>query len=61
MVLDAFLVHAKQIVADIHKAMVRDRIVHHAVFAVLNPLFEPTFIAHSFSCRLGKRGRPHGS
>lgn len=38
----------------IHKASVRDRIVHHAVFAALNPIFEPTFIAHSFSCRVGK-------
>ncbi|MFH0770156.1 MAG: reverse transcriptase/maturase family protein [Candidatus Peregrinibacteria bacterium] len=38
----------------IHKATVRDRIVHHAVFAVLNPIFEPAFIAHSFSCRVGK-------
>lgn len=39
---------------QIHKAAVRDRIVHHAVFAALNPLFEPTFIAHSFSCRKEK-------
>lgn len=38
----------------IHKATVRDRIVHHAVFSVLNPIFEPTFIAHSFSCRKDK-------
>ena len=38
----------------IHKASVRDRIVHHAVFSVLNPIFEPTFIADSFSCRKGK-------
>ncbi|MGA2667073.1 MAG: reverse transcriptase domain-containing protein [Patescibacteria group bacterium] len=38
----------------IHKAAVRDRILHHAVFRVLNPLFEPTFIAHSFSCRVKK-------
>ncbi len=38
----------------IHKASVRDRIVHHAVMKVLNPLFEPTFIANSFSCRVGK-------
>ena len=38
----------------IHKAIVRDRVVHHAVFQVLNPIFEPTFIAHSFSCRVGK-------
>lgn len=38
----------------IHKATVGDRIVHHAVFKVLNPIFEPTFIADSFSCRIGK-------
>ncbi len=38
----------------IHKAHVRDRVLHHAVFAVLNPIFEPTFISHSFSCRVGK-------
>lgn len=38
----------------IHKATVRDRIVHHAVFSVLNPIFEPTFISHSFSCRKDK-------
>ncbi len=38
----------------IHKASVRDRIVHHAVFAALNPIFEPAFFAHSFSCRKGK-------
>jgi len=39
---------------DIHKATVRDRIVHHAVFSILNPLFETTFIFDSFSCRQGK-------
>lgn len=38
----------------IHKATVRDRIFHHAVFATLNPIFEPTFISNSFSCRIGK-------
>lgn len=38
----------------IHKAIVRDRILHHAVFATLNPIFEPTFISNSFSCRIGK-------
>jgi len=37
----------------IHKASVRDRILHHAVFLVLNPIFEPTFISTSFSCRVG--------
>ncbi len=38
----------------IHKASVQDRVLHHAVFSVLNPVFEPTFIAHSFSCQKGK-------
>lgn len=38
----------------IHKATVRDRVVHHAIFSVLNPIFEPTFIPASFSCRVGK-------
>jgi RNA-directed DNA polymerase len=38
----------------IHKATVRDRILHHAVFRILNPIFEPTFIQTSFSCRVGK-------
>ncbi len=38
----------------IHKAMAQDRILHHAIFNVLNPVFEPTFIAASFSCRVDK-------
>lgn len=38
----------------IHKATVRDRVLHHAIFAALNPIFEPGFIADSFSCRIGK-------
>ncbi len=38
----------------IFKATVRDRIMHHAVFAILYPLFEPTFIHASFSCRIDK-------
>jgi retron-type reverse transcriptase len=38
----------------IHKALVRDRILHHAIFRVLNPIFEPSFISHSFSCRINK-------
>jgi len=41
-------------VRHIHKATVRDRIVHHAVYAILNPIFEPSFIPASFSCRLDK-------
>ncbi len=38
----------------IHKASVRDRVLHHAIFKALNPIFEPTFIPTSFSCRIGK-------
>ncbi len=38
----------------IHKATVRDRVLHHAIFKVVNPIFEPTFISHSFSCRVDK-------
>ncbi len=32
----------------------RDRVVHHALCAVVAPLFETGFIAHSFANRLGK-------
>ena len=38
----------------IHKATVRDRVLHHAIFRILNPIFELTFISSSFSCRIGK-------
>lgn len=38
----------------IHKAAVRDRLLHHAVYRTLYPFFEKTFIADSYSCRLGK-------
>lgn len=37
----------------IYKASIFDRLIHHAIFTVLNPLFEPTFIADSYSCRKG--------
>ena len=39
---------------DIHKASVRDRLLHHALYRVLYPFFDRTFIADSFSCRIGK-------
>jgi RNA-directed DNA polymerase len=38
----------------ISKAMVRDRLVHQAVYAVLADVFDKTFIFHSLSCRVGK-------
>src|SRR3989339_1453631 len=39
---------------DIHKASVRDRLLHHALYRKLYPFFDRTFIADSFSCRLRK-------
>jgi len=39
---------------NIHKASVRDRLLHHAVYRVLYPFFEKKFIHDSYSCRLGK-------
>ncbi len=38
----------------IHKACVRDRVVHQAMFRVLYPLFDKAFIHDSYSCRDGK-------
>lgn len=39
---------------DIHKASVRDRLVHHALYRQLYPLFDRIFITDSYSCREGK-------
>lgn len=39
----------------IHKASVRDRLLHHAIYRILYPFFDRTFIADSFSCR-NKKG-----
>ncbi|MEK7553545.1 MAG: reverse transcriptase/maturase family protein [Patescibacteria group bacterium] len=39
---------------DIHKASVRDRLLHHAIYRILYPFFDRKFIADSFSCRLKK-------
>ena len=39
---------------SIHKACVRDRVVHQALFCVLYSVFNKTFIHDSYSCRLGK-------
>jgi len=38
----------------IHKAQVRDRVVHQAVYSVLTHIYEPTFIYDSYSCRINK-------
>jgi RNA-directed DNA polymerase len=39
---------------NIHKATVRDRLLHHAIYHVLYPAFDTTFFHHSYSCRVGK-------
>ncbi len=39
---------------DIHKATVRDRVVHHAIYRALYPYFDRLFIYDSYSCRLDK-------
>ncbi len=39
---------------DIHKASVRDRLLHHALYRRLYPFFDRTWIADSYSCRNGK-------
>jgi retron-type reverse transcriptase len=38
----------------IHKASVRDRLLHHAVYRLLYPFFDRIFISDSFSCRKNK-------
>ena len=38
----------------IHKASVRDRLLHHAIYRHLYPFFNKSFIPDSFSCRLNK-------
>jgi retron-type reverse transcriptase len=38
----------------IHKASVKDRLLHHAIYRQLYPFFSKTFIAHSYYCQLGK-------
>lgn len=39
---------------DIHKAFVRDRVLHHAIHRKLYPFFALMFVADSFSCQTGK-------
>ncbi len=39
---------------DIHKASVRDRLLHHAIYRILYPYFDRKFIFDSYSCRINK-------
>lgn len=38
----------------IHKATVKDRVVHQAIANIIEPFFESRFIHDSYSCRAGK-------
>ncbi len=39
---------------NIHKAKVRDRLLHHAIYRKLYPYFDRRFISDSYSCRIGR-------
>ncbi len=39
---------------NIHKATVRDRLLHHAIYRILYPYFDTKFIHDSYSCRKWK-------
>ena len=39
---------------NIHKASVRDRLLHHAIYRILYPYFDKKFIYDSYSCRIDK-------
>ena len=39
---------------NIHKARVRDRLLHHALYRTLYPFFDKVFISDSYSCRKDK-------
>lgn len=42
---------------NIHKASVRDRLLHRALYRKLYPFFDRTFAPHSYSCRKNKGGQ----
>lgn len=39
---------------QIHKALVRDRLLHHLIYQELYPYFDSKFIHDSYSCRINK-------
>ncbi len=49
----AFVIHDPK-TRQITKVPFRDRVVHHALCAQLEPVFERLYIAHSYACRRGK-------
>lgn len=42
------------VLREVFAASFRDRIIHHLLYNWLMPIFEPTFIYDSYSCREGK-------
>jgi len=38
----------------IQKAIVKDRVLHHAIFIILYPVFDKSFVHDSYSCRINK-------
>ena len=44
----------KPVKREIFAADFRDRIIHHLIYNYISPIFEPTFINDSYSCRRGK-------
>lgn len=49
----SFFIHDPKL-RHIHKAAVRDRILHHAIMKQIEPYFERKFIFDSYSSRVGK-------
>ena len=39
---------------EVAAAIFRDRIVHHAIVRILEPIFDKQFISDSYACRVGK-------
>jgi retron-type reverse transcriptase len=49
----SFIIHEPK-ERQISAAPYRDRVVHHALIGVLEPIFERSFVADSYACRKGK-------
>lgn len=51
--------YKQRIISDSKKRLIkiapfRDRVVHHAICNIIDPIFERNFINHSYACRSGK-------
>lgn len=49
----SFFVHEPKL-RLIESACFRDRVVHHAIYGVLEPIFDAKFYEYSFACRTGR-------